>query len=105
MASSRKLVPKWSAPRRVVSRISNSYTLTSLEGFPINGLFHARRLRRFIPRNGTTLAALQEALQDRSTEEREDEAWDTQSKIGTEVEDDLESEEEDMEGEMSEKQI
>ncbi|KAG1799080.1 uncharacterized protein BJ212DRAFT_1288471 [Suillus subaureus] len=49
MASSRKLVLKWSAPRQVVSRISNSYTLTSLEGFPIKGLFHAQQLRRFIP--------------------------------------------------------
>ncbi|KAG2057296.1 hypothetical protein BDR06DRAFT_878264 [Suillus hirtellus] len=41
MASSRKLIPKWSAHRRVVSQINNSYTLTSLEGFPINSLFYA----------------------------------------------------------------
>jgi hypothetical protein len=71
MASSKKLVPRWSAPRRVASRFGNSYTLTTLEGFPINGLFHARRLRRFIPRNGTALAALQEALQDKEVDEEE----------------------------------
>jgi transposase InsO family protein len=93
MASSKKLIPRWSAPRRVVSRISNSYTLTSLEGFPINGLFHARRLRRFIPRNGTALAELEEALQNKGADEAEDEAGDIQSKLGTISEDDPESEE------------
>jgi hypothetical protein len=72
VASSRKLTPRWSAPRRVVSKAGNSYTLTTLEGFPIGALFHARRLRRFIPRNGTTLATLQAALQgERLDEESE----------------------------------
>ncbi|KAG2743513.1 hypothetical protein P692DRAFT_20850438 [Suillus brevipes Sb2] len=93
MASLKKLVRKWSAPRRVVSRISNSYALTSLEGFPINGLFHARRLRRFIPHNGTTLAKLEEALQDQGADGAEDESWDVQSKLGTISEDNPESEE------------
>jgi hypothetical protein len=71
MVSSKKLVPRWSAPRRVASRFGNSYTLTTLEGFPINGLFHARRLHRFIPQNGTALAALQEALQDKEVDKEE----------------------------------
>jgi hypothetical protein len=72
VASSRKLTPRWSAPRRVVSKAGNSYTLMTLEGFPIGGLFHARRLRRFIPHNGTTLATLQAALQgERLDEESE----------------------------------
>ena len=58
LATVRKLQPQWSAPRCVASRVGNSYTLTTLEGFPISGLFHARRLRRFIPRDGTALATL-----------------------------------------------
>jgi len=48
----------------VVSRIGNSYTINTLEGFPINGLVHARRLHRFIPGDGTALTSLQEALQE-----------------------------------------
>jgi hypothetical protein len=59
----RKMEPKWSAPRRVVGRVTNSYRLETLEGLPIGGLFSARRLRRFIPRGGTALADAQEALE------------------------------------------
>jgi transposase InsO family protein len=61
--SIRKIEPKWSAPRRVVSRRRNSYTLETLEGLPISGRFSARRLRRFIPRTGTALAEAQLAVE------------------------------------------
>lgn len=66
-----KLPPRWSAPRRIVDQVGNSYRLTTLEGFPINGLLHARRLRQFIPRGGTALAELEE-LKD---EERNPDAY------------------------------
>jgi hypothetical protein len=68
LASTRQLTPRWSAPRQVVSKVGNSYTLTSLEGFPVKGLFHARRLHHFIPRDSTALATLQEMLQDRDAD-------------------------------------
>lgn len=54
--TSRKILPQWSAPRRVVSRRTNSYSLETLEGFPMAGWYHARRLRLFLPRTGTLLA-------------------------------------------------
>jgi hypothetical protein len=44
-----KLLPKFSAPRRVIHRNTNSYQLETLEGFPIAGNFSSRRLRLFIP--------------------------------------------------------
>jgi hypothetical protein len=59
----RKMEPKWSAPRRVVSRERNSYTIQTLEGLPIAGWFSSRRLRRFIPRTGTSLAEAQHAVE------------------------------------------
>jgi len=40
----RKLEPKWSAPRRIMSRTKNSYKLETLEGLPIGGRFSSRRL-------------------------------------------------------------
>lgn len=52
----RKLLPKWSEPRRVVACTGNSYVLETLSGESISGLFHARRLRSFTPRPGTRLA-------------------------------------------------
>ena len=58
----RKLLPKWSSPQRVVARNLNSYTLEKLDGTPIAGLFSARRLREFIPREGTKLAQEQAKL-------------------------------------------
>ena len=50
IGTERKLAPMWSKPRRVVERILNSYKLETLEGLPLEGEYHARRLRRFIPR-------------------------------------------------------
>ena len=52
----RKLLPKWSPPQRIVARNLNSYTLEKLDGTLIEGLFSARRLRGFIPKEGTQLA-------------------------------------------------
>jgi transposase InsO family protein len=59
----RKMEPKWSAPRRITSRDRNSYKLETLEGLPIGNRFSSRRLRRFIPRNGTALHEAQEAIE------------------------------------------
>jgi hypothetical protein len=59
----RKMEPKWSAPRRVTSRDRNSYKLETLEGLPISNRFSSRRLRRFIPRNGTALHEAQAAIE------------------------------------------
>jgi len=99
MASSRKLTPRWSAPRQVVSKIGNSYTLTSLEGFPLGGLFHVWCLQHFILHNGTTLAALQAALQGDSANE-EVESEDVELNIQEEWEDMLE-EDSDNEGDAA----
>jgi hypothetical protein len=65
----RKLLPKWSTPQRVVSRHLNSYTLESLNGEPLPGSFSARRLRRFLPKEGTRLADEQKLIEERVTEE------------------------------------
>jgi hypothetical protein len=55
--------PKWSAPWRVTSRDRNSYKLETLEGLPIGNRFSSRRLRRFIPRNGTALQEAQTTIE------------------------------------------
>ena len=64
-----KLSPMWSEPRRVVERMFNSYTLESLDGQPLDGEYHARRLREFKPREGTELASQQKEVEDRREEE------------------------------------
>ena len=46
----------------MVAQNLNSYTLEKLNGTPIAGLFSARRLREFIPSEGTKLAQEQAAL-------------------------------------------
>ena len=56
MSTNRKLAPMWSVPRRISTRKVNSYTLETLTGAPLNGIYHARRLRAFQPREGTKLA-------------------------------------------------
>lgn len=56
----RKLLPKWSVPWRITSRLRNLYKLETLEGIPLQGESSARRLRAFTPRMGTTLAQMQE---------------------------------------------
>jgi transposase InsO family protein len=69
----RKLLPKWSTPQRVASKLLNSYTLETLKGDPIPGTFSARRLRRFIPKEGTRLAKEQELREEQCTSEEEEE--------------------------------
>ena len=78
LSTDRKLLPKFSAPRRVVSRNQNSYQLETLEGFPIGGRFSSRRLRLFIPREGTELEAVQAAIE-KEWRDRED----MEDRIGT----------------------
>jgi len=56
LASIKKLIPMWSVPRRVVTRKLNSYTLETLDGIPLSGVYSSRRLRAFHPREGTKLA-------------------------------------------------
>jgi hypothetical protein len=56
LASIKKLIPMWSIPHRVATRQLNSYTLETLGGLPLSGVYNARRLRAFEPREGTKLA-------------------------------------------------
>ena len=60
----RKLLPKWSAPQRVVSRLMNSYVLETVNGERLPGTFSARRLRTFIPKEGTKLAEEQRKIEE-----------------------------------------
>ena len=69
LGTERKLTPLWSPPRRVAERLLNSYKLETLEGTPLDGLFHARRLRGFTPREGTTLAMEQKKFEEALTME------------------------------------
>jgi transposase InsO family protein len=50
-----KLAPKWSEPRIIHGKFSNSFSLCTTAGIPLKGLFHSRRLRRYIPLRGTPL--------------------------------------------------
>ena len=54
-SSTWKLLPRWSAPRWVVSRDRNSYHLETMGGTPPESTFSSRRLRLFEPREGTKL--------------------------------------------------
>ena len=56
LRTEKKLAPMWSTPHRIVERIANAYRPETLEGRIIEGEYSARRLRRFEPRDGTTLA-------------------------------------------------
>jgi len=49
--------PYVSIPRRVASRLCNSYTLESLDGVLLPGLYNTRRLHAFEPWDGTRLAS------------------------------------------------
>jgi hypothetical protein len=63
IGTERKLIPMWSEPRRVLERLLNSYKLETLDGQPLDGEFHARRLRKFTPREGTELATQQKEFE------------------------------------------
>jgi hypothetical protein len=71
MSTMKKLAPMWSIPRRILARKLNSYTLETLDGTPLSGLFHAHRLRTFKPREGTKLA-LAEAVRKEGIEDNEE---------------------------------
>jgi len=71
LAAIKKLIPMWSPPRRVFSKKRNSYTLETLEGDPVDGVFNARRLRAFEPREGTKLAFDELVRENKSDEEEE----------------------------------
>jgi hypothetical protein len=76
-----KLLPKWSPPHRVTSRLLNSYTLETLAGAPINRRFSARRLREFTPREGTELAKVQKEVEERCRKEEEEREKEELTKI------------------------
>ena len=57
LSTSCKLLLRWSAPRQVIEATGNSYSLQTLEGFPVSSWVHAQWLWEFIPRLGTALAA------------------------------------------------
>jgi hypothetical protein len=72
IGTERKLMPMWSEPRRISERMLNSYKLEALDGQPLEGEYHARRLRGFIPREGTELAAQQKEVEAGRIEEVEE---------------------------------
>jgi hypothetical protein len=62
----RKLLPKWSTPQRVTARHLNSYELETLSGDSLPGSFSSRRLRRFLPKDGSKLAEEQKLKEERA---------------------------------------
>lgn len=60
MLTTHKLLLRWSAPCHIASQTSNSYKISTLEGFPINGLVHAHCLHHFIHRDGIAIAEKEE---------------------------------------------
>jgi len=90
----RKILPKWSQPRRISKRLRNSYELKNLDGSPISGTFSARRLRAFIPREGTKLAVEQRELERKLAEETDvDKLEETHDAEDEEAEDEADEEE------------
>lgn len=104
------LLPKWSVPRRIKSRLQNSYKLETLEGTVLQGEYSARRLRAFTPREGTELATKQEVyerkLAQQSIEEKEDEEPKNIVSLESQdiEDDDNEEEDEDRDGEEEEEE-
>ena len=69
ISSERKLTPMWSTPRRVERRNVNSYKLETLDGAKLEGEYSARRLREFVPCEGTDLAEGQRVYMERIRKE------------------------------------
>jgi len=65
----RKLQAMWKGPHQVKERILNSYKLETTDSVLLDGEFNTRRLRPFKLREGTELAALQEAYMEKLQEE------------------------------------
>jgi transposase InsO family protein len=80
----RKLLPKWSTPQRVSAKHLNSYILETLNGDPIPGSFSARRLRRFIPKEGSVLEGTQRLVEERCTREEQEKAKEEADEIARE---------------------
>ncbi|QRW11108.1 Retrovirus-related Pol polyprotein from transposon opus [Ceratobasidium sp. AG-Ba] len=59
----RKLAPRWSGPLRVVEKAANSYKLEDMSGNLFTSAAHARLLRPFIPRPGSTMADYSRSLE------------------------------------------
>ena len=76
-------------PHRILERLLNSYKLETLNGQPVDGEFHTRRLRKFIPREGTELAIQQKEVEERKVDLEE---------LGEESEDPANKGNEDLEG-------
>jgi hypothetical protein len=70
-AAIKKLIPMWSIPHRVKTKLLNSYTLETLTGLPLAGVYNSRRLRTFTPRTGTKLA-MAELVRMETVEEEEE---------------------------------
>lgn len=71
--SSRKIIPRWSAPWRITSHWTNSYALETLEGW-----YHARHLRLFLPHTGTLLEEVEKEWEQNREEQEVDvsvKAW------------------------------
>jgi hypothetical protein len=76
-----KLLPKWSPPHHIITRIRNSYKVETLKGNAIAGEIHAQRLCAFIPWEGTRLAKEQRKLEEKlSMQEKENENEEEQSR-------------------------
>ena len=82
-AAIKKLIPMWSIPHRVATRQVNSYTLETLAGLPLAGVYNARRLRQFLPREGTRLAmdelARMEEVEENELQDMEEEEEEMES--------------------------
>ena len=103
IGTERKLTPMWSEPRRISERMLNSYKLESLDGQPLEGEYHARRLREFSPREGTELAVQQKELEVGRIEEPEvEETTQREGDGGVRSDGDVEEQYEDRSGEGSE---
>lgn len=63
MSTEKKLARMWSNPYRVKERVLNSYKLQTIDGRDVDGLFSTRRLRPFIPKDGSVLARDQEVFE------------------------------------------
>ena len=92
----RKLLPRWSQPWRIAKQLCNSYKLENLDGSAIESTFSSRRLREFIPQEGTQLAKAQQELEEQLAKEGEG------AESGAENDDDDEEGKDDTTEEMEE---
>ncbi|KAF8068831.1 hypothetical protein FPV67DRAFT_1780272 [Lyophyllum atratum] len=53
-----KIAPKWSKPRIIYAKSSNSFSLCTTSGIALKGLTHSRRMRHYITLRNTPLDLL-----------------------------------------------